>query len=100
MRDDQGYDANTTWLFLARCRGEDPAIFFPSSESSAQDIARARVYCRECSVSADCLEYNLTAFNSTSDEGVWAGFTVNQRNAIRKEREKRVKRGSKWGEDG
>ena len=44
------------WMERAACRGEDPAVFFPSLGA---DAAKARAICASCAVRQECLAYAL-----------------------------------------
>lgn len=79
-----------SWLYVARCRGEDPGRFFPTdSRRASTDIDAALALCRECEVTEQCLELNLSLFSARDDSGVWGGTTVSQRLQIRKARRRR-----------
>jgi WhiB family redox-sensing transcriptional regulator len=73
------WDLRPSWQRLAACRGEDPAVFFPPRNGSAQ-VAAARGVCRSCPVKEPCLEYGLRA-----PVGVWGGLSVKERRAAKLE---------------
>jgi WhiB family redox-sensing transcriptional regulator len=88
-----------TWVFIARCRGMNPKVFFPADEAGT---AYAKSICRECEVREECLEYNLSTRSARDDEGVFAGMTLAQRNRLRKARrrqqqERQQKQGKQQG---
>lgn len=50
------------WQNRASCRGADPNIFHPEIErgdSSDSAYVQARIFCRDCPVTMECLEYCL-----------------------------------------
>jgi WhiB family redox-sensing transcriptional regulator len=65
------------WMARAACRGEDPALFFPSLGANA---ARARAICATCSVRQECLSYALEHGESA---GVWGGTAERERRKLR-----------------
>lgn len=68
------------WVEDARCRGEDPELFF-QTETRAQAVR----ICNRCPVKTQCLE---TAVASREQLGVWGGLTTAQRHAwARKQRD-------------
>ncbi|MGH3737125.1 MAG: WhiB family transcriptional regulator [Micromonosporaceae bacterium] len=56
-----------------RCRGEDPARFFPEDAHDAQDPVEL---CRRCGVRSACLVFALA---SREEHGVWGGRTEYER---------------------
>ena len=69
------------WMRDGKCRGIDPAEFFPSD---GLGVDRARRVCDDCPVRAECLEYALA-----NDErfGIWGGMSERER---RKQRRRAV----------
>jgi WhiB family redox-sensing transcriptional regulator len=65
------------WMERGACRGEDPALFFPSLGGNA---AKARVICATCSVRQECLSYALADPESA---GVWGGISERERRKLR-----------------
>ena len=65
------------WMKRAQCRGEDPALFFPSLGGNA---AKARAICSICPVRPECLAYALADPESA---GVWGGITERERRKLR-----------------
>ena len=64
------------WTKRAQCRGEDPALFFPSVGANA---AKARAICSMCSVRQECLAYALADPESA---GVWGGTAERERRKL------------------
>lgn len=72
----------SAWRQHARCRGLDPALFYPSEEEDAES---AKAICAVCPVREPCLDYALTA---REKDGVWGGLTARERRRlIRRRRE-------------
>ena len=69
-----------TWMLRARCRGDDPAVFFPSD---GVGVEIARRLCAECDVRVECLEY---ALRHRIDHGVWGGCSERERRRILRRR--------------
>ena len=67
------------WREAALCAQTDPEVFFPPVGSSGE---MARRICRQCPVTAECLEVALSR-PAHSDEGIWGGTTPKERRAIR-----------------
>ncbi len=65
---------------LAKCRGVDPKVFFPSD---GWGVERAKVICQDCSVRTECLEY---ALENRERYGVWGGTSEGERRRINKQR--------------
>jgi WhiB family redox-sensing transcriptional regulator len=68
------------WMFHARCRGVDPAEFFPSDGTG---VEVAQHVCAECTVRAECLEYALL---HRIEHGVWGGASERERRRILRRR--------------
>lgn len=67
------------WQRSARCRGMDPAVFFPRIDRGsalARSEAQAKAICRECPVLADCRRHALAVGERY---GVWGGLTTTER---------------------
>lgn len=73
------------WVQRARCRDEDPELFFPvgTSGPALEQIERARAVCMQCEVREECLEWALA---SGQDAGVWGGTSEEERKAMRRSR--------------
>jgi WhiB family redox-sensing transcriptional regulator len=65
------------WMKRAQCRGEDPALFFPSLGGNA---AKARGICSICPVRPECLAYALA---DPELAGVWGGTSDRERRKLR-----------------
>jgi WhiB family transcriptional regulator, redox-sensing transcriptional regulator len=74
-------DDKSLWRDSAACRGADPELFFPLTESgpSLVQIRHARKICRLCQVRQACL---MWALRHAMDEGIWGGRTGTERRAI------------------
>ena len=74
-------DDRSLWRDSAACRGADPELFFPLTESgpSLVQIRQARQICRVCVVQRACL---MWALQHAMDEGICGGSTETQRRAI------------------
>jgi WhiB family redox-sensing transcriptional regulator len=75
------------WLHRARCRDEDPEVFFPIGNTgpAAQQIDVAKAICVGCEVRQDCLEW---AMATGQDAGVWGGLSEDERRALRRARKR------------
>ena len=73
------------WLEHAACRGHDPELFFPVSETgpSREQADRAKAVCRTCPVVFDCLQW---AIDAAIRDGVWGGLTAQQRRHLTRNR--------------
>jgi WhiB family redox-sensing transcriptional regulator len=71
------------WLTEARCRTEDPELFFPVGNTgpAVDQIEQAKSICRECKVSANCLEY---AIKENQDSGIWGGLSEEERKSLKR----------------
>jgi WhiB family redox-sensing transcriptional regulator len=74
-------DDESTWRNSAACRGADPELFFPLTESglSLVQIRQAKQICRVCQVQRACLTW---ALEHVMNEGIWGGSTETERRAI------------------
>lgn len=80
------------WQFEAACRGEDAALFFAPNyferrEEKYAREAKAKRYCAECPVRAQCLEY---ALRIREPHGIWGGMNELERRILLRERELRA----------
>ena len=66
----------------AACRGADTSIFFPVSDSLADE---AKQICAACPVAEQCLEY---AVATHQPDGVWGGLTGQERHRLVRRRQK------------
>jgi WhiB family redox-sensing transcriptional regulator len=73
------------WVHHARCRDEDPELFFPvgTTGPAALQIDAAKLVCLSCVVREDCLEW---AMATGQDAGVWGGLSEEERRALRRAR--------------
>lgn len=70
-------ELDAPWRRDAACRSyPDPDVFFDSDRTR-----EARLVCRDCPVTVDCLTYS---FASDSQFGVWGGVTPNSRRLMRR----------------
>jgi WhiB family redox-sensing transcriptional regulator len=68
------------WMKRAACRGEDPALFFPTRGVNAATMAKTRAICASCPVRAECLDYARVTVDTM---GVWGGTTERERRGMR-----------------
>lgn len=73
------------WVHRARCKDEDPELFFPigTTGPAAAQIERAKAICMQCEVRVHCLEWALA---TGQDAGVWGGMSEEERRALRRAR--------------
>lgn len=73
------------WIHRARCKDEDPELFFPVGNTgpAAVQIAAAKAICMRCDVRAECLEW---AIATGQDSGVWGGMSEDERRALKRAR--------------
>ena len=73
------------WVHRARCKDEDPELFFPigTTGPAALQIDAAKTICDGCRVRVDCLEW---AMATGQDAGVWGGLSEEERRALRRAR--------------
>jgi WhiB family redox-sensing transcriptional regulator len=69
------------WRHHALCRDEDPELFFPigTAGPAAVQVEEAKVVCRRCPVTSDCLTW---AIESGQDAGVWGGTSEDERRRL------------------
>ncbi len=70
------------WRERAACRVEYPEIWFPIGEKGAlvaDQIRRAKVVCRRCPVTRECLDQ---ALRRGEDDGIWGGLTPGERREL------------------
>jgi WhiB family redox-sensing transcriptional regulator len=75
--------AEEEWKLEARCRGEDPELWFPRTEGQRERNQTVRAWtmtakaiCAQCPVIADCLGYAMTC---DVRYGIWGGMTEAER---------------------
>ncbi|MFH8409183.1 WhiB family transcriptional regulator [Streptomyces sp. NPDC018019] len=76
------------WWERAACLEEDPELFFPVGVTgpAAQQQADAKAVCRQCPVTAECLDW---ALETGQNHGIWGGTDEVERrtlSAVRKRR--------------
>lgn len=71
------------WRHRARCRDEDPELFFPvgTSGPAGDQVGQAKAVCRQCVVRGECLTWALDTGQAT---GVWGGHSEDERRALRR----------------
>jgi WhiB family redox-sensing transcriptional regulator len=74
-----GSPEETAWMAGAVCAQTDPEAFFPAK---GERLRPARMVCAACPVRLDCLAYALAR---PGLEGIWAGTTRNERQAMRRQ---------------
>jgi WhiB family transcriptional regulator, redox-sensing transcriptional regulator len=81
----------TSWAGRGACRGSDPELFFPITQSgpAISQIAKARAICARCPVRAQCLEF---AMDSGQDFGVWGGMSEGERRTLRRKQSRQRRR--------
>lgn len=77
------------WIQRARCRDEDPELFFPigTTGPALSQLARAKAICLACPVRMECLEW---ALETGQEAGVWGGLSEDERRALRRNRRRVV----------
>ena len=83
----------TDFFADAACQGADTTLFFPVSDTYADD---AKAICATCPVAEQCLEY---AVETHQPDGVWGGLTAIERHRLVRRRQ-RVAREERAREDG
>ena len=73
------------WVHYARCRDEDPELFFPvgTTGPAAMQVDAAKLVCADCIVRDECLEW---AMATGQDAGVWGGLSEDERRSLRRSR--------------
>jgi WhiB family redox-sensing transcriptional regulator len=82
----------TGWSTLAACASADPDLFFPDSDTPAQQIAVAKQICAVCLVRKACLE---DAVRRGESEAICGGLTGKERRALVSQEGKRLRRPGK-----
>jgi WhiB family transcriptional regulator, redox-sensing transcriptional regulator len=79
------------WVHRARCKDEDPELFFPvgTTGPAAAQIEEAKAICMQCEVRVQCLEWSLA---TGQDSGVWGGLSEEERRALRRARRREAAR--------
>jgi WhiB family redox-sensing transcriptional regulator len=68
------------WMLQGKCRGVNPADFFPSD---GLGVESAQLVCHNCPVRVECLEY---ALENRIEHGVWGGASERERRRILRRR--------------
>ncbi|MGH3389059.1 MAG: WhiB family transcriptional regulator [Actinomadura sp.] len=78
-------------MLRGACRGEDPELFFPIGivGTGADQARQAAAVCGRCAVRAECLRY---ALRSRQKHGIWGGLTEEERTAMIRRRQARLRR--------
>lgn len=84
--------ATGAWQRHAKCRNEDPELFFPTGNNANAQAEDARAVCRRCPVMELCAEW---ALERRIHEGVWGGLTEAERRTILRKRGQGTGRGQK-----
>jgi len=72
----------TDFFADAACQGADTTLFFPVSDTYADD---AKAICATCPVAEQCLEY---AVETHQPDGVWGGLTAIERHRLVRRRQR------------
>lgn len=72
-------EQETEWQDHAECRGVDPALFFPESQS-AEAVDPPKAVCARCPVRRECLDF---AMATGQHDGVWGGLDEKERRKLR-----------------
>lgn len=78
------------WRKKAACLGVDSNVFYPEYRGDTCDKAKA--ICAKCVVRKPCLEDNLDTFSSSDDHGVRGGLNKDERDDIRRKRNRSEQR--------
>lgn len=73
---------STAFFADAACQGEETSVFFPVSDTFADE---AKAICATCPVAEACLEY---AIATRQGDGVWGGLTASERHRVIRRRQK------------
>ena len=78
------------WVRDAKCRSEDPDLFFPSGDAgpASVQVDAAKAVCCACAVREECLGWAMT---TGQDSGVWGGLSEEERRAIRRARRRQAR---------
>lgn len=71
-------DSEMMWMKYAACRGLPVDVFMPKRGEMAK-IRDARKVCSECAVMKSCRDYSIEAAQSVDLDGVFGGWTKNER---------------------
>jgi WhiB family redox-sensing transcriptional regulator len=78
------------WRHRARCRTEDPELFFPVGTTSIAEAqaAEAKAVCCLCPVLEECRRW---ALDTAQDAGIWGGLTEEERRRLRRGQRRKVR---------
>lgn len=82
VKEGRDVEGGRDWRDDAACKGVTD-LFFPDKDWSR--AAEAKQICAECPVLDECKDFS-TRYEL---DGIWAGLSVRQRRAIRRERQRR-----------
>lgn len=73
-----------TWRELALCKDRNTNDFYPEMgvKGAAKQVREMKVFCRQCSVILECLDY---AIENDEQFGIWGGMTPKERARIRRQ---------------
>lgn len=78
-----------SWQEQGACRNMDTSLFFYEDNERGPDkearIASAKAICGTCTVRTECLEF---ALQIKEDYGIWGGYTPEERQSIRRKRQR------------
>ena len=79
----KGSEIVMDWRHRSACLDEDPELFFPIGNTGPAilQIEEAKLVCRRCDVSVQCLQW---ALESGQDHGVWGGLSEDERRALKR----------------
>lgn len=69
------------WKAQAACAGVSFHLFFPTPETPAHTVDKAKAVCFGCPVVDECLQY---AFETNQVSGIWGGTTEEERKSLRR----------------
>ena len=71
------------WQHRAKCRNEDPELFFPAGNSGPflLQIEEAKAVCRRCPVLQTCGQW---ALDTGQDTGVWGAMSEDDRRSVKR----------------
>jgi WhiB family transcriptional regulator, redox-sensing transcriptional regulator len=75
--------ATTDWRERGRCKGAEPAVFYPEDDDDPAEAAKA--ICAPCMVREACFEHAIVMREKL---GVWGGSTAKERRRVIRQRRK------------